>query len=355
MWTVGYGQILLSVTGNQNVKRPNAAITAAMLFFGSGMACAQTAPAEQPAAPEQLVPPQIFDLGANPPGTLFHTMATAVAKVARDMEQVQLRIVPTDGPASYLPMIDSGQLAFGITNGPDAAFAYAGTEIHTGKPHKNIRQIGALFPAMGGFAVRTASTIRTVAELKGQRLPTGFKFGPMFHYVTGAVLAAGSLSMDDVTGVPTANYVTGIKAFIAGEVDAAYIPLNAGLGKQAMNTIAGGWRYITFEASSLSTVRISNVLPSTSFAELKPSKNLTGVVEDPTSMLAVDFVFVGGAHVPDETVYSFVKALHRNKTALVRTFGAFRRFKPANMAPKHPTPYHPGAIKYFREVGIWQE
>lgn len=349
------------------MKLRNAALTAAVLSLGAGAAFAQTAPTAQPAAPAQpgapgqfaapgpLAPPQIFDMGANPPGTLFHTMATAVSKVARDMEKVQLRIVPSDGPASYLPMIDGGQLAFGITNGPDSAFAYAGTATHNGKPHKNIRQIGALFPVAGGFAVRTASTIRTVAELKGQRLPSGFALGPMFNYVTGAVLASEGLSMDDVTGVPTANFVTGIKAFVAGEVDAAYIPLNAGLGKQAMTSIAGGWRYVTFEASSLTAVKISNVLPSARHGQLKPGNNLTGVVDDPTSMLQVDFVLVGNANVSAEGVYLLVKALHRNKSALVRTFGAFRRFKPADMAPKHPTPYHPGAIKYFREVGIWKE
>lgn len=327
--------------------------------MGAGAAFAQDAPTAQPTvqliAPGKTAPAQIFDMGANPPGTLFHAMATAVAKVAKDMEKVQLRVVPTDPPASYLPMIDGGELSFGITNGPDAAFAYTGSEIYDGKPYKNIRQIGALFPAMGGFAVRTESTIRTVAELKGQRLPTGYTLGPMFHYVTSAVLAAGGLTADDVTGVPTANFVTGIKAFIAGEVDAAYIPLNAAQGKQAMKSIVGGWRYITFEASSLSAVKISNILPAARPTVLKPRKNLTGVVDDPTTMLQVDIVLVGGVDVPEEAVYLLVKALHRNKSALVRTFGAFYGFKPAKMAPKHPTPYHPGAIKYFREVGIWRD
>ena len=44
-----------------------------------------------------------------------------------------------------------------------------------------------------------------------------------------------------------------------------------------------------------------------------------------------------------------------NKTMLGNSFGPLKRFNPKDMAPKHSTPYHPGAIKAYKEMGIWNQ
>ena len=58
------------------------------------------------------------------------------------------------------------------------------------------------------------------------------------------------------------------------------------------------------------------------------------------------------ANVPDDVVYSLTKTMYENKPELVRMLGAFNGFDPKHMAQPHPTPYHPGAIRFYREVGL---
>ncbi len=72
-------------------------------------------------------------------------------------------------------------------------------------------------------------------------------------------------------------------------------------------------------------------------------------------MQTIDVVIGVGAHVPDEVVYQFVKAMRENKKDLVAGHPNFNQFDETNCAKGQPTlPHHPGAIRYFKEIGIWR-
>ena len=176
--------------------------------------------------------------------------------------------------------------------------------------------------------------------------------GRTFHYYSKALLYTAGLTHKDFKSVPTPNFVTAINNFAQGRVDAAIIPFNVGAGKKAMATMRGGWRYVTIEATGDRT-NVDSIFPSSRLVKKSPGKNATGVVADPTIMIELDFFLNCGAHVPDEIVYEVVKTMYNNKPALKKAFGAFARFKPDGMARNNPVPYHPGAIKFYKEVGIW--
>jgi TRAP-type uncharacterized transport system substrate-binding protein len=98
---------------------------------------------------------------------------------------------------------------------------------------------------------------------------------------------------------------------------------------------------------------VTTNFPSARLVPMTPSKKRTGVVDDPTYMIEVDFFVLAGAHVADEVVYELVKTMHANKPDLAAAFGAFNRFKPDQMVRDNSVPYHPGAIKFYKEIGIW--
>jgi hypothetical protein len=62
------------------------------------------------------------------------------------------------------------------------------------------------------------------------------------------------------------------------------------------------------------------------------------------------------AKVPDDVVYKVVKAIHGNKKELVATFRPFGLFNPAKMGkPSLGVEFHPGAVKFYKEAGLWQQ
>ena len=85
---------------------------------------------------------------------------------------------------------------------------------------------------------------------------------------------------------------------------------------------------------------------------MEPSAVNVGVV-GPTNVLATDLVVLAGARTPDETVYRIVKAIHDNMPELGATLAAFREADATRLAKKAAVPFHPAAMRYYREIGQW--
>jgi len=74
------------------------------------------------------------------------------------------------------------------------------------------------------------------------------------------------------------------------------------------------------------------------------------------SFLTMLGVVIGvGAHVSDQVVYDLVKAVYGNKKSLIEGHPNFRAFQEKEAGKPQPNlPHHPGAIKFFKEAGIWK-
>ncbi|WP_158773538.1 TAXI family TRAP transporter solute-binding subunit [Cobetia sp. L2A1] len=296
-----------------------------------------------------------LNVGTNQQGSLFYSMGTALSKVMADKSGKQYRVSPYAGSSTYLPLINAGRVSFGFANGSEALFAYQGSENFSRGANDKLRLVGVMLASQASFAVATESDIHSIDDLKDKRLPSGYNSGRTFHYYSNAALATGGLTIDDTQKVPSPNFVTAIEALEEGRVDAALVTLNVGQGKQAMATMSKGWHYLSLDDSQAARDAVSESLPSARIVSLSPSDNATGVVEDPTHMIEVDFYLVTSADVDDETVSELVKTLHANKTALANAYGVFKRFDPETMVGDSKVPYHPGAIKAYKEMGLWPE
>ena len=174
-----------------------------------------------------------------------------------------------------------------------------------------------------------------------------YSSGRIFVNLQNASLAAAGLTPKDVVIVPTPNFVVGVKAFMDGRTDAGYIPFNSGIGKQAMAKVPGGWRYLSIGNEPDADEKAAAVLPTSRTVKVKPGKNATGVVDDPTVLLAVDIAMFTNAKVPDDVVYKVVKTIYAGKPELIKALGAFARFNPEKHGAQDP-----GAVPSRRDQGL---
>ena len=56
---------------------------------------------------------------------------------------------------------------------------------------------------------------------------------------------------------------------------------------------------------------------------------------------------------PDDDAYKIAKVLYEEQDKLAAIAKTFGRYDKAELAREHGMPFHPGAIKYYREKGIW--
>ncbi|MBM9594458.1 TAXI family TRAP transporter solute-binding subunit [Roseitranquillus sediminis] len=295
---------------------------------------------------------QTTSIGTNPQGSLFYTTGTAIASVMNEKTGEQYRVAPFGGSSTYLPMVARGELEFGLTNSAEAAFAHGGGGMFEDNPNENLRLVGSLFPAINGFMVRADSDIEDVADLAGRRVAAEFTAGRTFHYLSGAALAASGLTWDDVTRVPVPEYVAGVDMLIDGRVDAAYSTVGVAAAQRANASIPSGIRFLSLDHSGNVAERMNSVMPTAEPVTMRPSEADNGIVEDPTNLMQMQFVLVTGADMPAEAVYEITKTLHESKPELAAALGAFNRFNPEQMKTESPVPYHEGALRYYREIGL---
>ena len=70
--------------------------------------------------------PKSVTLGANPPGSLFYSLGSGLAKVVSEAAPFQMQVQPYSGSSTFLPLINSGELDFGVINAVDMALSYQG-------------------------------------------------------------------------------------------------------------------------------------------------------------------------------------------------------------------------------------
>jgi len=152
---------------------------------------------------------------------------------------------------------------------------------------------------------------------------------------------------------PYPNYIPAGNDMARGRLDVALVTPGTGASKQqnAMLKSHGGLRFLPLETTPEALARQRKVYPESFTLTLQPSPATPGVV-GPTPVIAYPHFLTVSRHTPADVVYKVVKLMHRSKEKLAQGFVQFKNFDPNNMAPSTSVPYHPGAVKFYKEAGI---
>lgn len=296
---------------------------------------------------------QVVTIATGAQGSLAYNSGQAVAKVLNGVG-ITARTQPLVG---YLPLINSGEVDFGFSNGVEAAFALTGTGNYTRK-NPNMRLVGTMFPLATGLMAPCDLGLKTVADLKakagGLRIASEYTSSTIIPFYIRGGLANGGMKYADFKQVPVASFVAGIKALGDGLVDVALVSLNSGAGKQSAVKLKshGGLCYISLDKSPAGTAAFKKFLPAGSIVSMPQKENINGLQKYGANIMQIPWMMLTNAKVSEDLVYKTTKTIAESKDALKKSFGAFGRAKREAMAPANAVPYHPGALKYYKEAGI---
>jgi hypothetical protein len=276
-----------------------------------------------------------------PPGTLNYTTSSAIAKVLKEKAGMNILVQPTAGDTAIKPMVDSGEAEIGISNIMEVADGFHG-------PQKNLRLIAAVHAYRTPFFVRKDSTMHTVADLKGKRVSLGYSAMRNIDKVGRAQLATAGLTENDVKVVPVPNVVRSADEFLAGNADMFNFAFGAPKVREVDATV-GGIRVLEIDENGMAAAR--KIMPYGYLTEVKPGPIFIGV-EKPMKVYSFDAVIFTSASMSDEFVYKFLKALDDNKADIVAIQPVMREFTLPFAYKEYDIPYHPGALKYFKEHNI---
>jgi TRAP transporter TAXI family solute receptor len=275
----------------------------------------------------------------------------SLAAAVSEASDLQLRPQEMANTADYMPLVNSGELEFGISNVVQLYYAVNGTGMSEGRPNPNLKMVATLMPFRTGYVVRKDSDINGVEDLKGKRVPV-FADGALGDFVTRGYLGTEGMTPDDVTGVSVPNFPRMWNSFSEGSTDVTIVVVGAANSREFDATF--GIKYLSFNDSADSVAEIQKWLPQSYLETIDESSGIPGVM-GPTNIAVYDYTLFAAASTPDDVVYKAVEAIHAKQAELVASGPFWSGFTTEVMSKDVGVEYHPGAIKFYKEKGQWKE
>ncbi|MCB1665878.1 MAG: TAXI family TRAP transporter solute-binding subunit [Pseudomonadales bacterium] len=300
--------------------------------------------------------PRTIAWSAYPTGTGGYSQAVAIGSILRREYGVNLRVIPGRNDVSRLATLLAGRVHFSA-GGSEAVYAQEGVlnfAARTWGPQP-LRALMSNYSDSCSFTVATAAdaNIRSIEDVRGKRV-TWVQGSPSLNNALAALLAYGNLTWNDVERVEVGGYNASIEAVINNRADVVGGACNSPPFLR-LEASPRGLHFISFPHDNTEAVqRTRSLLPwyVTHIATEGPTIPPEGI-EVFTSAYPL---LVGMDSADDTLVYNMVKVMHEHfneyKDAAPGAGGwliSRQKFESAFI------PYHPAAIRYFREIGVWTD
>ena len=314
-------------------------------------------PSSQPSAsePAPLVLPSMITMGTHPTGSLYNSIGSGLATVGTRYTPMEIKVSAMSGPVEWMPMFTTGEIEMGVLNCWDAQQAWLG-----GYDYDQISR-GEGFPVrlvtngsynIASYLVAGDSDIYQAEDLYGKSMVLNVTGSAGITMQNEAFIANQQLDRSRITMVTATSITDGVDAVIEGR--AAATSVSTGVARTEELDSTRGARFINWDPSPEAVARAREYFPI--WVELvQPGPGKTGVVE-PTYMMHFSNYLVSRTDVTDDVVYAVVEALWNHFEELAEIHPGLALWTSDRFViDDFLVPYHPGAIKFYKELGIWTD
>lgn len=308
------------------------AALAALLLSGAGM------------AQNKSNWPSTLTLGTASVGGTYFVYGQVWASLVNEKIGTNISTQQTQGPNQNIILTNDRKIDFGMATMGVALQAWNGKGAWTqGKQYRNIRAIFPMYDTPFHFVALTKSGIKSVKDLGGKKAGVGPRAGTCGTYFPLMFKALGvdATIRNGQASDMSANLQDGLIdafPFCAGVPIAAYSEL------ETTNDVT----FFTFTDDELKKVKAA--LPELSDS-LIPAGTYKSQKQDHKTVGLYNFA-IAHKDVPDDLVYAVVKAVLENNAQMMKGHKASKETLVENWNRNTFLPFHPGAIRYFKEKGI---
>jgi uncharacterized protein len=310
-----------------------------LAIFAAAAALSWPAPSRsgEPNWPDQLL------IGTASPGGTYYVYGEGLAKILTRTLDLPVVRLATEGPTQNIELLEASEAKLGFVTIGIALQAWNGTGVWVGKkPARSMRAIFPMYDTPFQLLVLQDTNIRSITDMAGKRIGVGPR---------GGTSAAYFPEFFNTLKVPV-NLVFGEWAELAAQVHqrtldvlavGAGVPFPSFVELEAKDKV----RYIAFAPEQIAALRLA-------MPELTPSRIPAGTYPSLLrhyQTLGLYNFAVAHADLPDDLVYNVVRAVFENHEEMMEAHAAAAATVPANIDRNSFLPLHPGAIRYYRQIG----
>jgi len=283
---------------------------------------------------------------SGPMGGAWYPLGGAIAElIQKNIPGTMVSVSPGAGIANVVG-VEEGKTDIGFGNSSSSVDGVAGREPFKA-PTKNVMQLANLYPQYYQMVVLEDSGIKTIMDLKGKRICPGTK-GMTGELLTTQLLQVHGLAYKDMAKVNYVSYADSISLMKDGHAD-VYMP---GTTIPAATII---------DLATTKKIRLLSV-PEDKIKELQKmnvgyirrvilSGTYPGVNYDVVTVGYFTHLVIS-AKLPELLVYKITKALSENVGRLADVVKDMKGVTVKDLAYDIGVPFHPGALKYYKEAGV---
>lgn len=278
---------------------------------------------------------------------VYYPLGVALSQIyGKALPGTKSSVQATKASAENLNLLQAGRGEIAFTLGDALSDAWKGNEDAGFKvPLKKLRGVAGIYSNYIQVVASADSGIKTLADLKGKRVAVGApKSGTEIN--ARAILKGAGMSYKDLGKVEYLPFGESVELMKNRQIDATLI--SAGLGVSAIRDLAASVKMVVVPIPAEVVAKIND---PAYIADTIPANTYEGQTTS-VATVAIENFLVTHEGVPTETVYKMTKAMYENLDQMVAAHTAAKAIK-REEGPKHmPLPLHPGAEKYYREVGL---
>jgi len=277
---------------------------------------------------------------------VYHPLGIALSKMySRALPASNISVRSTQGSAENLNLLQAGRGEVGFTLGDSLSNAWRGEEDAGFKvPLKKLRAIAGMYPNYLQLVARADSGIKTLADLKGKRVSVGAKRSGT-ELNARAIFRAAGLSYQDLARVDYLPFSESVELMKHRQLDVTL--QSTGLGAASLRDLATAVKIVLIP---IPPEVVDKVGDRAYQRGVIPARTYAGQTADVPTITITNFL-VTHENVPDEIVYKMTKVMLENLDQLTAAHSAAKQIS-RDTAAQVPIPLHPGAEKYYREVGL---
>lgn len=294
---------------------------------------------------------QNVSIGTGGTGGVYYPLGGGIAAVlSKYVSGMQATAEVTGGSVANLQLVGTGKPYLAMTMVDAGLDAYKGQEKFSGKAVP-VRTLMVMYPNRMHVVTTTATGIKSIGDLKGKRVSTG-SGGSATEVMAFRVIEAAGLDKDKDITRERLGVAESVNALKDRKIDAFFWV--GGLPTAGVTDLAN---------SPGTTIQMID------HAELVPAMNKKWgnlyvkdvIAKDVYKGMAADNhqatvmnLLVTHENMDEQTAYNVVKAIFEHREELIRVHKEAANFTLENQksAATGGIPWHPGALKYFKEKGV---
>ena len=280
-------------------------------------------------------------------GGTYYPFGGAIANIWNTkVENMNVTAQATGASAENLRLINKGEAEYAIVQNDVMDYAYNGTDLFAGEKLANIMTIGTLYPEVVQIAVSKDSGIKSVADFKGKRISVG-DAGSGVEFNAKQIREGYGLTFDDIKK-SNLSFKESAEGIQNGTLDGCFV--TAGVPNAALQELAftAGLTLVPVDGEAAKKIcEKYGYYTQTTI----PGGTYKGT-DDDTPALAIKATLAVNSKLDEQTVYEMTKALFENLNELATAHAKGKEVSAKAAVTGVSVPFHPGAKKYFKEIGL---